>query len=216
MIRINLLPHREEKKRQRRREFGLMAGLVTMSGVLVVVIVGQFIEGMINSQMSRNTFIEAENKKLDEQIKEIATLREEIEALKARQKAVEDLQSDRNLPTILLEELVRLTPEGIYLRTLKQEGLKYSLTGIAQSNERVSEFLRALTSASEWLRTPELQEIKLPATPGGRTTSRLYEFSLSFDMRRPAPDTGKPGAPGATPPAAAGTPAATPAAAPTR
>jgi type IV pilus assembly protein PilN len=215
MIRINLLPHREEKKKQRRREFGLMAGLVAMFGVLVIVIVGQFIEGMINSQVSRNTFIEAENKKLDEQIKEIATLRQEIEALKARQKAVEDLQSDRNLPTILLEELVRLTPEGIYLRTLKQEGLKYSLTGIAQSNERVSEFLRALTSSSEWLRTPELQEIKLPTTQS-RTPSRLYEFSLSFDMRRPAPDTGKPGAPGTTPPAAAGTPAAAPAAAPTR
>ncbi|KPF67452.1 hypothetical protein IP84_12955 [beta proteobacterium AAP99] len=213
MIRINLLPHREEKKRQRRREFGLMAGLVAMFGVLVVVIVGQFIEGMINSQMSRNTFIEAENKKLDEQIKEIATLRQEIEALKARQKAVEDLQSDRNLPTILLEELVRLTPEGIYLRTLKQEGLKYSLTGIAQSNERVSEFLRALTSSSEWLRTPELQEIKLPTTQN-RTPSRLYEFSLSFDMRRPAPDTAKPGTSAPAAPTASGTPAATSAATP--
>jgi type IV pilus assembly protein PilN len=115
------------------------------------------------------------------------------------------LQSDRNLPTILLEELVRLTPEGIYLRTLKQDGLKYSLTGMAQSNERVSEFLRALTSSSEWLRTPELQEIKLPASQG-RTPSRLYEFSLSFDMRRPAADAAKTAAPGAPPAAAAATP----------
>jgi type IV pilus assembly protein PilN len=195
-IRINLLPHREEKKKQRRRDFAIQAALVALAGGLVVILVGQFIEGMISKQVARNNFIEQENKRLDEQIKEIASLKQEIEALKARQTAVEDLQSDRNLPTILLDELVRLTPEGIYLRSIKQEGLKVTVTGMSQSNERVSEYLRNLGGTSQWIGSPELVEIKAAAdavrsgssAPRG---SKLFDFNLNFALKRPGADKDK-------------------------
>jgi len=189
-IRINLLPHREEKKKQRRRDFFVQAALTAFAGALAVVLVGQFYEGLISKQNARNSFIEKENKRLDEQIKEVNSLKQDIEALKARQTAVEDLQSDRNLPTILLDELVRLTPEGIYLKSIKQEGLKVNLTGWAQSNERVSEYLRNLSStSSQWIASSELGEIKaMDARTGSGAASqrgnKLFDFSLSFRLKR--------------------------------
>lgn len=197
MIRINLLPHREEKKKQRRREFAVMMVLAAFAGGLIVILVGQFIDGLISAQNGRNTFIEAENKKLDEQIKEIASLKQEIDQLKARQQAVEDLQSDRNLPTLMLDDLVRFTPEGIYLRGIKQDGLKVNLTGLAQSNERVSEFLRNLSGATQWINSPELIEIKTQvANSGPVSRSKLFEFSLNVNLKRPG---AKPAADGKPP-----------------
>jgi type IV pilus assembly protein PilN len=208
MIRINLLPHREEKKKQRRRDFAVRSFLSLIGAGLVVLLVGQAIDKMITDQKARNEFIRAENKKLDEQIKEIATLKQEIEALKARQQAVEDLQGDRNLPVHLLDELVKQTPEGIYLKQIKQEGLKVGVFGFAQSNERVSEYLRNLGNASQWLDAPELIEIKaaqVPTQAGGRAgaTRNLFEFSLNVNMKRPRaaeqPDGKKPSAPATAP-----------------
>jgi type IV pilus assembly protein PilN len=208
MIRINLLPHREEKKKQRRRDFTVRAFLSLIGAGLVVLLVGQIIDAMISNQNGRNEFIRAENKKLDEQIKEIATLKQEIEALKARQQAVEDLQADRNLPVHLLDELVKQTPEGIYLKQIKQEALKVNVVGFAQSNERVSEYLRNLGNASQWLDTPELIEIKaaqVPVQAGRAGASRnLFEFGLNVNLKRPRgadtqPDGKKPGAPAAAP-----------------
>jgi type IV pilus assembly protein PilN len=209
MIRINLLPHREEKKKQRRRDFGVRAVLSLIGAGLLVVLVGQFIDKMITDQKARNDYIRAENKKLDEQIKEIATLRQEIDALKARQQAVEDLQGDRNLPVHLLDELVKQTPEGVYLKQIKQEGLKVGVIGFAQSNERVSEYLRNLGNASQWLDSPELIEIKAAQVPvqggaRGQTATRgLFEFALNVSLKRPRsaeqPDTKKPGAPATAP-----------------
>jgi type IV pilus assembly protein PilN len=209
MIRINLLPHREEKKKQRRRDFAVRSFLSLLGAGLVVLLVGQAIDKMISDQKGRNEFIRAENKKLDEQIKEIATLKQEIEALKARQQAVEDLQSDRNLPVHLLDELVKQTPEGIYLKQIKQDGLKVGVSGFAQSNERVSEYLRNLGNASQWVESPELIEIKaaqVQSGAGGRaqgSTRNLFEFALNVGLKRsrPAdqPDAKKPGAPATAP-----------------
>jgi len=110
-------------------------------------------------------------------------LRQEIDSLKARQQAVEDLQSDRNLPVHLLDELVKQVPEGVYLQSLAQDNLRVSMTGLAQSNERVSELLRNIGNNSAWLSKPELVEIK--SVPVGRDNQRLNQFTITAISNRP-------------------------------
>ena len=183
MVRINLLPHRAEKRAQRRRDFYVLVALAFGAAVVVVIAVAFVINTYIGVQNDRNTFIKGENKKLDEQIKEIASLRQDLEALKARQQAVEDLQADRNLPVHLLDELVKQVPEGVYLQSLRQDNLKVALTGFAQSNERVSELLRNLSNNSAWVGTPELVEIK--AVTVGRDSKRLFQFTINVTIIRP-------------------------------
>ncbi len=186
MILINLLPHREEKRRQRKRAF--FATLVA-SALLGLVVAGVWYAGLQQltaAQQARNDFLKAEIARLEVQIKDIATLRAEIEALKARQKAVEGLQTDRNIPVHLLDELVKQTPEGIYLTSVKQTGQVVLVTGLAQTNERVSEFLRNTLYNSPWLEQPELIEIKASnVSTAGRETRRLYEFSMRVSIKRP-------------------------------
>lgn len=183
-IRINLLPHRAARRERQKKLFWFLTGMSALAGLAAIGIVWVALQGIIGRQIDRNQFIAAENRKLDAQIKEIATLRQEIDALRARQRAVEDLQADRNQPVYLLTELTRQTPEGIYLRSLKQDGLKVSLTGWATSNERVSEYLRNLQNNSPYLEKPELAEIRAAPSAAGR---RLFDFSLSFSMR-PTPE----------------------------
>ena len=191
MILINLLPHREEKRRQRKRAF--FAALAA-SAVLGLAIAGAWygvLQQLTSAQQARNDFLKAEITRLEAQIKDIATLRAEIEALKARQKAVEDLQTDRNVPVYLLDELVKQTPEGIYLTSVKQNGQVVLVTGMAQTNERVSEFLRNTLYNSPWLERPELVEIKTTAPAAGtaaaanRDQRRLNEFSMRLSLKRP-------------------------------
>lgn len=188
--RLNLLPHREMRRARRKKDFGVLAAAVAIAGAVTVGAGGIAINQMISMQQARNDFITAENAKLDRQIAEIKTLREEIAALKARQEAVENLQSDRLLPVRLLQELVRLTPEGVALRSLKQVGLKVMLTGHAQTNERVVELLRNLADSSPWVERPELVEIKeiVQATPerGVREARKIYEFTLGVTIKRQA------------------------------
>jgi type IV pilus assembly protein PilN len=189
-IRINLLPHREMKREQRKKDFLRLAGLVAISGAAVVLLVGLVINQRIATQQARNDFISAENQKLDAEIAEIKTLREDIAALKARQEAVENLQRDRTAPVRLLDELVRLIPDGVYLRQLKQEGARVALFGHAQSNERVAELLRNLAERSPLLERPELGEIKeiaLPPLAGSKEPRRLYEYTLTVLMKQTAP-----------------------------
>lgn len=186
MILINLLPHREEKRRQRKRAFFAALGACAVGGVLVVGVWYSVLQQMTAAQQSRNDFLTAEIARLDVQIKDIATLRGEIEALKARQKAVEDLQTDRNVPVHLLDELVKQTPEGVYLTTIKQTGQVVAVTGVAQTNERVSELLRNTLYNSPWLEKPELVEIKAAAvTTANREQRRLFEFSMRVTIKRP-------------------------------
>ena len=187
MILINLLPHREEKRRQRKRAF--FAGLVA-SAVLGLAIAGVWygvLQQLTSAQQDRNNFLKSEITKLEVQIKDIAQLRAEIEALKARQKAVEDLQTDRNIPVYLLDELVKQTPEGVYLTSVKQTGQVVQVTGMAQTNERVSEFLRNTLYSSPWLERPELIEIKAatPQAGAARDQRRLNEFSMRLTLKRP-------------------------------
>ncbi|MBS1170984.1 MAG: fimbrial assembly protein [Burkholderiaceae bacterium] len=224
MVKINLLPHREEKRKQREKSFYSLLALGAIAGVLVVIVVGGVIAAMISTQSQRNQIIAAENKKLDKQIAEISTLKQEIDALKARQQAVEDLQADRNQPVYLMDELVKQTPEGIYLKGLKQDGQRVVLAGYAQSNDRVSELLRNLGNNSPWLERPDLVEIKAVNVGSGKDAKRVFEFTVNVGIKRPrdkdketaaAP---KPGdAKGASVPAApvsAPTPAAKPPTAP--
>ena len=183
MVRINLLPHRAEKRAQRRRDFYVLVALAFGAAVVAVIAVAFVINTYIGVQNDRNDFIKSENKKLDEQIKEIASLRQDLEALKARQQAVEDLQADRNLPVHMLDELVKQVPEGVYLQSLRQDNLKVALTGFAQSNERVSELLRHLSNNSVWVGSPELIEIK--AVTVGRDNKRLFQFTINVTINRP-------------------------------
>jgi type IV pilus assembly protein PilN len=186
-VRINLLPHREAKRERQKKLFWALTGISALAGGFLVFLVWSVLQGYIAGQNERNQFIEAENRKLDIQIKEIATLKAEIEALRARQRAVEDLQADRNQPVYLLDELTRQTPEGIYLRGIKQEGLKVNVTGWAASNERVSEYLRNLQNNSRYLERPDLVEIKVGTQAPQSVQRRLFEFSLNFFLK-PTPE----------------------------
>ena len=196
MILINLLPHRELRRKQRRQAFFVGLAAAVVLGVLLSGLGFVALQQMTAQQVERNSFLGDEIKRLESQIKDIADLKTEIDALKARQKAVEDLQVNRNVPVHLLDELVRQTPEGIYLTSIKQGDNSVLVSGVAQTNERVSEFLRNAANNSQWLDRPELVEIKavaLPPTAGSRELRRLFEVSLRVGMRLPA-------APAAAPP----------------
>lgn len=184
MVRINLLPHREARRKERKTAFVAMLIAAVFTGGLLVLAVGGVIATRIAGQNERNAFIQAENAKLDVQIREIATLKQEIEALKARQQAVEDLQSDRNQPVYLMDELVRQVPEGTYLRSFKQAGQRVTLNGYAQSNERVSELLRNLGNVSPWLERPDLVEIRAATTGQGKDLRRVFEFTVNVGIKR--------------------------------
>lgn len=203
MILINLLPHREERRQLRKKAFFAGLGLSAVAGVGIVALWYLVLQQMISGQQERNAFLTAEIKKLDEQIKDIATLKAEIESLKARQKAVEDLQTDRNVPVHLLNELVKQTPEGVYLTNIKQDGQVVGVTGIAQTNERVSEFLRNTAYNAVWLERPELVEIKATnVTTAAREQKRLYDFSVKVTLKRPGDHAVDPAAGGASAPGA--------------
>ena len=187
MILINLLPHREAKRLLRRRNF--------YAGLVLAALVGLIFAGMwylmlaqfSSEQEKRNQYLQTEIKTLEVQIKDIANLKSEIDSLKARQKAVEDLQTDRNTPVRLLNELVKQTPEGIYLTSIKQVDKTITVTGLAQTNERVSEFIRRTAHDSPWIEKPELVEIKISGqAAGNRDINRLFDFSMRVSVKPPA------------------------------
>jgi type IV pilus assembly protein PilN len=204
VILINLLPHREEKRIARKRAFFVALGVAAIVGAVVVGLWYSVLQQLTAAQQARNTFLKTEIAKLEAQIKDIANLRAEIEALKARQRAVEDLQTNRNIPVYLLDELVRQTPEGIYLTSIKQNAGVVTVAGVAQTNERVSEFLRNTQYNSKWLERPELVEIKAVTMQTTKSEQRrLFDFSMRVTLKRPAaPAPATPKAP--TPAAVAG------------
>lgn len=203
MILINLLPHREEKRKRRKAAFFLGLGMAAFAGLAIVGVWFLVLEQMIDGQQQRNEFLSAQIHKLELEIKDVATLRAEIDALKARQKAVEDLQTDRNIPVHVLNELVKQTPEGIYYVTVTQSGRTLALTGVAQTNERVSELLRNTGNNSEWFSKPELVEIRASTRAQARDQKRLFDFSMRVTINRPQDQPAVP-----ADPAASGAPAA--------
>ncbi|MBC3930905.1 PilN domain-containing protein [Undibacterium curvum] len=185
MIKINLLPHREEKRKQLIKDFYSLLLLSAIVGALITVVVGAINARQIGIQNDRVNFIKKENAVLDDKIKEIANLKQEIDSLKARQQAVEDLQGDRNQPVFLLQELVKHTPEGVYLRALKQDGQRVTVNGYAQSQERVAEFIRNLGSKSEWMYKPDLIDIHSAGIGQGRDAKKVSDFSVNVGIKRP-------------------------------
>jgi len=186
MIRINLLPHREEKRKARRQQFyGLLAMISILAG-LIVFLTYSVIEGYIASQDARNSFLKSEIAILDKQIDEIKKLKDQTQALLARKQIIESLQRDRAEAVRLLSELVKQMPEGIYLRSMKQDNTKISLAGYAQSSARVSTLMRNV-EASPWLEKPQLVEIKAVLVE----KRRLNEFSLVAFLKRESPEGGK-------------------------
>ena len=167
MIRINLLPHREQKRQARQRQFVSVAIGLAILGLAVVGLVHVIFVTQIENQQSRNKLLKDEIAKLDEQIKEIDKLREQTQALLSRKQVVETLQTNRTEAVHLLDQMVRQLPDGVYLRTLKQVGPKVTAVGYAQSNARVSTLMRNI-EASPWLTQPELVEIKSVPLPGAQ------------------------------------------------
>lgn len=189
MILINLLPYREERRKRRKAAFFAGLGLAALVGVGIVVAAYLTLQFLTSEQRARNQFIQTEITRLEAQIKDIANLKAEIESLKSRQRAVEDLQSDRNTPVQLLNDLARLAPEGVYLTAIRQADKVATITGIAQTNERVSEFLRNIARGSEWLEKPDLIEVKLASVSANtRETRRLLEFSMKVSIKTPPRD----------------------------
>lgn len=187
MILINLLPHREAARKRQKDQFFTQLGLSAMLGGVIGGAIFTWYQGQISTQQERNRFLTQEIAKLDKEIKDIATLQQQIASLRARQTAVEDLQAGRNLPVYLLEELVNQLPEGVFLRTMKQQGSSVLMTGTAQSQERVSELLRNLSNNSPALTRPELVEIISASTPiSGRDARRVANFTMRVTLRKPA------------------------------
>lgn len=186
MILINLLPHRERRRQERRRAYFSGLGLAAVVGLALAVFWYAVLQQMGTAQRARNDFLKAETAKLDAQISEIASLRTEIEALQARKQAVEDLQTDRNVPVYLLNELARQTPQGVYLTAIRQSGDKVVVSGHSQTNERLSEFMRNTAYQSPWLERPELVESTATRVALGREAPRrLYAFSMRLAIKRP-------------------------------
>ena len=178
MIRINLLPHREEARKARREQFYVLAGLICILGVLVVYAIYTFIDAAIQSQEDRNAFLKQEIAVLDKELDQIKRLKEQTKALLARKQVIEDLQRDRGETVYLLSELVKQVPDGVYLKSLKQDGLRINVVGYAQSNARISALMRNI-EGSPWLESPRLIESKAVVLNGRRANEFGMEFSLT-------------------------------------
>jgi len=179
MIRINLLPHREIKRRERRQQFYVISGLMVVLGLAVGLLVHTAMSGYIERQERKNDVFKTEIAKLDAEIAEIRRLREQIDALVARKQVIEALQGNRAETVHLLNELVKRMPEGVHLKSIRQSGPRVTLVGYAQSNSRVSHLMRSLDE-SPFLQQPGLVEVKA-ATLKNR---RVSEFTLNIGIER--------------------------------
>lgn len=187
MILINLLPHREAARKRRKEVFQMVMFGALLAGLLVAAGIYGWFQWLIEQQQARNAFLQSEIAVLNRQIKEVEGLEGEIAALRERQKAVEDLQSDRNLPVHLLSDLTQLLPEGVYLSSLKQNGLSVEVEGSAQSNERVSEVLRNLSTGSPWITKPVLKEIVAGTVEvAPKDLRKAVNFTITFTLVRAA------------------------------
>lgn len=182
MIRVNLLPHRAEKRKARQVQLIAFSGISLVLGLAIVAFVHVAINSQISYQERRNQYLKDETAVLDKQINEIKKLREQTNALLARKTVVENLQTTRSDVVHLLDQMLRILPDGVYLKSLRQTGNKIDMVGAAQSNARVSTLMRAIED-SPWLESPSLVEIH--ATGGGST--RESEFTLNFNLKKQAP-----------------------------
>lgn len=189
-MRINLLPHREHKRAARKREFIFIAAGTVIFALATALLAHTILVGMVDSQLTKNKFLKVEIAKVDKEIEEIQRLKEQTAALLARKQVVETLQANRTEAVHLLDQLVRQLPDGIYLKSVKQNADKINLTGYSQSNARIATLMRNLDS-SPWLSNAELVETKAVQL----NNLRVNEFSLNIQLKRAqGADTGKPAA----------------------
>lgn len=184
MIRINLLPHRELARAARRRQFNVLLGVAVAAGVLVVVLGHLFIDARQSAQEARNAFLEQEIAKLDSQIGEIKKIREQTQALLERKQVVETLQANRTEVVHLVDQMIRLLPDGLYLKSFKQAGDVVTINGYTQSSARVSTLMRNLND-SEWFESANLIEIKAATV----NNLRANEFVLTVRQTRQQTET---------------------------
>lgn len=192
-VRVNLLPHREERRKRARQHFIVLAGGTAVIGLLLVGAMHTFYQRQIDAQADRNAFLKGEIAKLDQEIAEIDSLKAEIAALLARKQVIETLQRDRAQTVRLLDELVRQMPEGVYVKQIAQKGLRVDIVGYAQSNARVSTLMRNIDS-SPWLERPVLVEVRASTVE----KKRVSEFNMFLFLKRAVE-----AKPAATPPAVA-------------
>lgn len=188
MIRVNLLPHREEARKRRQQQFGVLAGISLAIALLVAGAVWIFLDQQVTQQQANVAYMKGEIAKLDKQIEEIRKIREETASLLAKKRVVEGLQANRSEPVQLLDQLLRQLPEGVYLKAVRQTGAKVNVSGYAQSNARVSTLMRNL-GASPYLENPELVEIRAVPSPD-KSGSRVNEFNMNISIKRAQPDSG--------------------------
>jgi type IV pilus assembly protein PilN len=187
MIRVNLLPHREEKRQRRKQQFIVMAGLCATLALVVGGLVWFLLDQQVVQQQGNVAYMKDEIGKLDKQIDEIRKIREETQSLLAKKQVVEGLQSNRSEPVQLLDQLLRQLPEGVFLKAVRQSGTKIKVEGYAQSNARVSALMRNL-GASPYLENPELVEIKAVTL---NQTQRVNEFSMNISIKRNRSEDGR-------------------------
>ena len=197
MIRVNLLPHREMRRKQQQTQFFIMLGTVVAIGVAIWGAVHFYLEEQFENQVNRNKYLQTEIEKLDKQIAEIQKLKDQTASLLARKRVVETLQSTRSEVVHLLDQLVRQLPDGVYLKNIKQSGNRVTINGLTQSQARVSTLMRNLES-SPHLESPGLVEIRSALISGGQ---RANDFLMNVNITRakveaPAPAGKKPGAKG--------------------
>ncbi len=189
MNRINLLPHREMRRKQQQQQFFIMLGVIVVTAAIIWFAVHSFLDGQLTNQQDRNRYLDGEIAKLDKEIAEINKLKEQTAALLKRKQVVETLQSNRAEVVYLLDQLIRQLPDGMYLKSIKQQGTKVSINGFTQSQARVSTLMRNL-EGSQYLQNANLVEIKA-ATAGG---TRINEFTMNIDVvRQVEPDAKKGG-----------------------
>ena len=184
MIRINLLPHRQEKRAARKRQMAIAAGIVTGVGLAIALLGHTYLSGRVEKQRDRNAYLTREMATLDKQIEEIKSIKEQTQDLLARKQVVESLQTNRSEAVHLVDQLVRQLPEGMWLKSVKQTGQIVNIIGLAQTNGRISTLMRNL-DGSEWLEKPELVEIK--ATTANNV--QASEFSMNVRVKRAAAQT---------------------------
>lgn len=187
--RINLLPHREMRRKQQQTQFFIMLGVVLVAGAAIWGVVHTYLDNQLTNQKARNSYLDGEIVKLDKEIAEINKLKEQTAALLKRKQVVETLQSNRAEVVHLLDQLIRQLPDGMYLKSIKQTGTKVAISGYTQSQARVSTLMRNL-EGSQYLQNANLVEIK-SAIAGG---SRINEFTMNIDVvREVEPDAKKGG-----------------------
>lgn len=203
-MRINLLPWRDARRTAQRKHLGVLAGMVAVLGIAVIILVHGLLATQIAFQSDRNEFLKKENARLETDISEIKKLKDEIAALLARKQVIERLQSDRAQAVYLLDQLVRQVPDGVYIKSIKQQGQRVNMVGYAQSNARVSTLMRNFAS-SPHLENPDLVEIKAATISNKRVSEFNMNVSLKLQETEDKKDAGKAGK---APPAKAGAPAA--------